>query len=84
MRQKMVVEDAVCFEALAAIRALVGSGAAVSAHVQGEAVADAERLAADATDVGFFTGVDALVLDLLMRTSETAAAVLTFVPEIVK
>lgn len=45
--QQVVVVDRAGFEALAAVLALVGADARVGAHVEGQAVGDAEPLAAD-------------------------------------
>lgn len=79
MRQKMVIKNAVCFESLAAVRALVRAGARVSAHVKRETVAHAECFAANFAHVWFFPGVDALVFDFFVRTSKTPTTILTFV-----
>lgn len=51
-------------ETFTAIRALVGPGAGVCAHVQCQAVADTEGFATDAAHVRFFPGVDAFVFHL--------------------
>lgn len=76
-----MVEDAVRFETLVAVRTLVGPRSGMRAHVQRKAVTDPERFPAYLADVRLFAGMYPLVLHLLVWTRETPSAVLAFVPE---
>lgn len=79
MRQQMVIVYAVRLKSLVAVRALVRTCARMRAHVEGEAITDAERLPADLAHVGFLPSVDAFVFHFFVRSGEASAAVLAFV-----